>query len=137
MRKFMISKEANIILQILKKNKINYKLEYTFPDLKGRKGVPFRFDFAVFDKQNRLQALIEYDSELHFNKNCSLVKDYRHYRENDLKKNRYAITQNIPLYRITCWDLKEIKTLDDIFNKKYLVTDIWHNYKIAAEHNML
>ena len=137
MKKFMISKEASLILNILKINKINYKLEYTFPDLKGRRGVPFRYDFAIFNKQNQLKALIEYDSKLHFDKNNNLVKNYKHYRENDLKKNRYAITHNIPLYRISYWDLKEIKTLQDIFKEKYLVKSLWHNYQIAAEHGML
>lgn len=133
----MISKEASIILNILKKNKVNFQLEYTFPDLKGRKGVPFRYDFAVFDNKGKLKALIEYDSKLHFDKNNSLVKNYKHYRENDLKKNRYAITHNIPLYRISCWDLPNINSLNDIFNSKFLVKSLWHNYQIAADHNML
>ena len=139
MKKFTendLSREAQQILQILKKEKIDYRLEYTFPDLTGLKGVPFRFDFAIFSNK-KLTALIEYDSILHFDKNNKLVKNYRHYRENDLKKNRYALTHNIPLYRITCWDLPYIKEFQDLFKSEYKVKSIWHNYDIARKHGLL
>ena len=46
------------ILNILKDNNINFKYQYSFPDLKGDKKRLF-FDFAIFNK-NELKYLIEY-----------------------------------------------------------------------------
>lgn len=131
-----ISKEARTILNILKKEQIHFQLEYTFPDLKGKKGVPYRFDFAIF-KNGHLYCLVEYDSTLHFDKNNKLVKNPKRYRENDVKKNVYCLAHDIPLYRISYWDLKNIHTFSDIVNEKYLVKSKWHNYQVAEKHGML
>ena len=55
------------IEKILNQNNINYKKEYSFKDLKGKSEMfPLRFDFAIFDNENNLSYLIEYDGEQHF-----------------------------------------------------------------------
>jgi hypothetical protein len=49
------------IRKILLDNNINFATEYTFSDLKGERGNPLRFDFAIFDNNNNLVQLIEFD----------------------------------------------------------------------------
>ena len=49
------------IRKILLDNNINFATEYVFDDLKGEKGNPLRFDFAIFDNNNNLIQLIEFD----------------------------------------------------------------------------
>jgi len=49
------------IRQLLEQNNINYSTEYTFYDLKGTRNGLLRFDFAIFDDNNNLIELIEFD----------------------------------------------------------------------------
>ena len=58
------------INNILKENNINFRREYTFPDLLGNGGGRLRFDFGVLDQNNILQYLIEFDGIQHFQANC-------------------------------------------------------------------
>lgn len=51
------------IASILRKNKINFKQEFTFKDCKTENGYLCRFDFAIFNKDNKLKCLIEYDGK--------------------------------------------------------------------------
>lgn len=54
------------ITQLLSKYNINFCKEYTFSDLKTDKGGTLRFDFAIFNKNNNLVCLIEYQGSQHF-----------------------------------------------------------------------
>lgn len=54
------SKGEEKINQYLTKMNINFKQEYTFSDFYTAKGHPYRFDFAIFDNDNKLTVLIEY-----------------------------------------------------------------------------
>ena len=60
-----------------------------------------RFDFAIYN-QNTLSYIIEYDGIQHFERghfsNTSNAFDITH--KNDLLKNQYCFTHNIPLIRI-------------------------------------
>lgn len=58
------SKGEMKISQILKENNINFKTQYTFPDLKVQELL--RFDFAILDNNNNLIQLIEYQGKQHF-----------------------------------------------------------------------
>lgn len=53
------------IKKILDFYNIKYKMEYSFPDLFGDKG-HLRFDFVIFNKNNQIQKIIEYQGEQHF-----------------------------------------------------------------------
>lgn len=114
-----MSSYEEYILKILKKENVAFVMEKTFKDLrKGR----YRYDFYLPD----LNILIEVDGEFHFSSPFS-SKKLKKAKENDRRKNRYALIRSIPLYRIPHWELKNIKTLEDIFQEKFLVKDIWHN----------
>lgn len=59
------SKGEYNITQVLLNNNITFSKEYTFPGLEEK--APLRFDFATFDENNHLIALIEFDGEQHHN----------------------------------------------------------------------
>lgn len=54
------------ITQILEENDITFQSEYTFPDLHGEGGGRLRYDFAVFDEDDNLIRLIEFDGPQHY-----------------------------------------------------------------------
>lgn len=125
-----MTKGEEKIFNILKNNKINFKMEVSFPELYGYKKVPLRYDFGIYDFFNNIKFLIEYDGEGHFkqiNKFNKNKKDFLHRCELDRKKNKYALSHNIILIRVPYWDLDKI-TFNSIFNTpKYIVTNIFHN----------
>lgn len=45
---------------------LNYQEEYSFDDLISSNGIPLRFDFAVFDDDDNLQFLLEYQGIQHY-----------------------------------------------------------------------
>jgi len=45
-------------------------------------------------------------------------------------KNSYCLANNIPIYRIPYWEIKNLKTADDLFSKNFLVKDKWHNDRL-------
>lgn len=111
------SKGEKSISDYLTKEQISYKQEYFFKDLIGFGKAPLRFDFAVFDSNNKLSALIEYDGIFHFvdvmGKN--LLKNQQ---ANDTRKNEYCAKHNIPLIRIHYKDYENIETiLDEVIPK--------------------
>lgn len=53
------------IEQLLKNHNIRYKKEYSFSELIDK--LPLRFDFAIFDNNNNLYCLIEFQGEQHYN----------------------------------------------------------------------
>ena len=128
-----LSKGAEKIYKLLVAAGYNVKLEYEFSDLKGKKGVFLRYDFALL-YGGRPIALIEYDGEAHFKqiKHFQATSDkFKQSQERDRKKNQYALMHNIPLYRIPYWEIDNITEYTQIFNKKFLVKNKFHNDLIA------
>lgn len=121
-----ISSYEETILKILKLNNLDFVREKNFKDLKG--GL-YRFDFFV---KGREPYLIEVDGEYHFHPIRGRAKFLRQ-KENDRRKNSYALAHNIPLYRIPYWEIKNIKSIEDIKCKCFLVTSKWHNDNLSDE----
>ena len=93
------SKGEEVIREYLELNNIIFKEQYK---IEGCKNVrPLRFDFAIFDSNDELICLIEYDGAQHFEKkfNCS-EKEYLRLKENDDIKNNFCKNNNIRLIRI-------------------------------------
>jgi hypothetical protein len=117
----------------LKNRDLDYKKEYTFENLKGKRNA-LPFDFAVFLK-DKLVCLIEYDGEQHFrplrhseNYERNLKKFYQTV-EHDKKKDEYCLKNKIPLIRISCLDIstrrmkrlqKDVSDILDLELTKYL-----------------
>lgn len=123
------------IIEILLKNKIDFEREVTFSDFKSMRGGKPRFDFVVYNN-NKIQYIIEVDGEQHFHFISKFFKnqsDFKYMQEADLRKNRYCLINNIPLYRIPYYEIKNIQNLEDIFKEKFLVKTRWHNHIIRRE----
>ena len=104
-----------IIENILKENNILYKKEFSFNNLLSENNVPLRFDFAIFNKQNQLLYLIEYDGEQHFNSkgdNQIWSDSFEKRKRRDEIKTIYCLNNNIPLIRIPYWKKNNITILD-------------------------
>ena len=107
--------------KILSENNINFKSQYTENSLERK-----RFDFAIFNKNNQLIRLIEFDGPQHHSidrgywnsKNPEL--DFLHRQELDEEKNQWAKEHNIPLVRIPYWE-RDNMTLEMIIGDKYLI----------------
>lgn len=109
------------IENILKENNVQYKKEFVFPDLLSENGRALRFDFAVFNSDDKLVYLIEcqgiqhYEPVNFFGGEVALLS----LKKRDLKKREYCEEHNIPLVEINYYDKKTI-TLDEVIRKELL-----------------
>lgn len=86
------------IASILSCHNIKYSREYSFSDLKGD-NKPLHFDFAVFNNQDKLSYLIEYNGLQHY-KSIDFfggTEAFTKRQQYDKKKQEYCYQHNIPL----------------------------------------
>lgn len=111
------------ILLALKKNNINYLLEFPLKDIEGMDNShPYRFDFALIENE-KIVRFIEYDGIQHFQNTWGAWKrdmSLELQQKRDEIKNQYALSHNIPLVRIPYWERDNI-TIEMIMGDKYLV----------------
>ena len=115
------------IITILKKEKIKFQREKTYPDLKFGY---YRFDFFL----PQYNLLIEVDGAQHYKFSKIFHKkrqDFLKAQERDRRKNSYALSHNIPLYRIPYFEIENINTFQDILQDKFLVKDKWYCDNVA------
>lgn len=110
-------------IQLFKKESVSFVREKTYKDL--RNGA-FRFDFYL----NNFDVLVEVDGEQHF-KPVYGRPAFLKGQEHDRRKNSYCLAKGIKLYRIPYWEIKNITKVEQIFNKKFLVKNRWHNDKLT------
>ena len=109
---------------------VPYIREKNFSDLKNGY---LRYDFYL----PTLNTLVEINSMLHFEmipKFHNTEHEFKHSQQNDRLKNSYALSHNIPLYRIPEWDFSSIHKASDVFKPQYRVTSRWHNDQIYRQH---
>ena len=90
------------VQKILIENHITFSEQYSFEDLISDKGRHLKFDFAIFDKNNNLQSLIEYQGEQHYSKRSRFYDEEAQIRDN--KKREYCKNNNIKLIEIPYTD---------------------------------
>lgn len=120
-RKSSYGEEA--IIQILDDNKIHYIYNRGyFNDLRGVDNLPLRYDFILIDEFNAPYRLIEFDGPQHDAPQPFFggVEKFLKQKENDNKKNQYALSHNIPLVRIPYNERNNI-SFELIFEDKYLI----------------
>ena len=100
------------IEQILIDNNINFIPQYRFPDFHNR-----IYDFAIFDSNNQIIQLIEFDGEQHFQNIEFFKSSLIEQQKRDKEKDNYALQHNIPLKRISYIDKGKL-TLDKIIFKE-------------------
>lgn len=93
-----ISKNIKLICKELKKLKIKYILEYSFPDCRSKDNRLLPFDIYLPD----YNACIEYDGEFHFKDTSFTSKES--FTKNDKIKNKYCKKKGIILIRINYKD---------------------------------
>ena len=89
------------IAKILTQYNINFKREYSFEDLKYIDKL--RFDFAIFNDNNELLHLVEYDGNQHFvthNSGWNNQENLNKIQIRDTLKNEYCKEKGIKLIRI-------------------------------------
>lgn len=127
MIKMKTSSLEEYIIKILQKEKIKFQREKTYPDLKFGY---YRFDFFL----PQYNLLIEVDGAQHYKFSKIFHKkrqDFLKAQERDRRKNSYALSHNIPLYRIPYFEIENIHTFQDILQDKFLVKDKWHCDNVA------
>ena len=107
-----------LIKDYLDNHKYDYKTEYVFEGLRGTGGGMLRYDFALF-KNGKLQCLIEYDGEQHFQEAGTYFNERGQVQIHDNMKNQYALTNHIPLLRIPYTDAHKANEILDNWLKKY------------------
>ena len=122
-----MSKYEDSVIKILKEARIGFFREKTFSDL--RHGL-FRFDFYIPNLQGA-PAIVEVDGEQHF-KPIYGRQSFLKGQEHDRRKNSYCLANNIPLYRIPYWEIKNLRTANDIFKDEFLVKTRWHNDYLSS-----
>lgn len=90
------------INKYLTSHKINFKEQVRFDDCQRERPLPF--DFAIFDDQDKLLFLIEYDGKQHLNPEFDFGGkiDFSDRLKNDTIKTSYCMMKGIPLLRIGC-----------------------------------
>lgn len=111
------------IIKILNKDRIKFVREKRFKDLK--RGL-LRFDFYI----PSLGVLLEFDGAQHFHQVKKFQRTYTDFlrtQGNDRRKNSYCLANDIPLYRIPYWELKNISCSKDLFQERFRVKTRYHN----------
>lgn len=114
-----------IISQLLEVNNIEYKQNYIEPLLYKETGKKLRFDFIIYNDDNSINRIIEFDGRQHYDgpdtefwgRTLDTLADIK-YR--DQIKNDFCFRHNIPLLRIPYWHKNTI-TFTDLFNDKFIV----------------
>lgn len=96
------------INKILIENNINFKTQYSFPDLLSDKNFPLLFDFAIFKADGELSHLIEYNGKQHYEENNYFNRPLKEQQKSDNQKIDYCLKHNIPLIVIPYWDFDKI-----------------------------
>ena len=108
------------INRLLNKSGHKYQSEYWFKDFICNT-YPYQFDFALFNEDNELLGLIEYQGDIHFtysNRGWNNKESFESRVQRDKIKKEYCENHNIKLFYITYKDDIEEK-LEEILNELY------------------
>ena len=106
------------ISEILTDAGLDFKEEYSFPDLVSSTGRPLRFDFCVFDDDGDIDFLIEYQGIQHYEPKDKFGgwSGFRKQQFNDMLKREYCKKHNLKLIAIPYTD-ETILNYDYIMKK--------------------
>lgn len=94
------------IEDILNSADVNFVEEFSFPDLVSNNNHPLRFDFAVFDDNDKIDFLIEFQGIQHYKPKSKFggITGLRKQQYNDMLKREYCNKHGITLVLIPYWD---------------------------------
>lgn len=108
------------IEEVLTMAGMSFEEEYSFPDLVSSTNHPLRFDFAIFDDNDELQFLIEYQGIQHYEPRSKFggYAGLRKQQYHDMQKREYCKKNGIILIEIPYIDEGKIN-YDYIMNSYY------------------
>lgn len=114
------SKAEIKIEEILQMNDLNFVEEYSFPELKSPNGRLLRFDFVVFDDDNKIDFIIEYQGRQHYEASSKFGGKKGLYQQqfNDNKKRKFCQLHGFNLIEIPYWE-ENLISYDYIIKKAY------------------
>ena len=108
---------------LLYEHKINFQTQYKLDDFNPKA----HFDFVIFNQNNEIVYLIEYDGEQHFKSidHWGGDEQFKLQQQRDENKNKYCKEHNLELIRIPYTDFK-LLSWDYLINKmpKLTSTDV-------------
>lgn len=109
------------IAMLLNAGDLIYVTEFSFKDLKSDKGVPLRFDFAIFESPEdleieRVKMLIEANGQQHYEQKFQTKEAFARQQANDKRKRAFCSVKNIPLVVIP-WTEYNNLSLDSILEE--------------------
>lgn len=109
------SKGEKKISEYVESKNIKYISQYKTKECKNIARLPF--DFAIFNNNETINCLIEYDGEQHYQSKEFFGGEeaFKQRQHNDQIKNQYCKDNNIKLIRIPYWDFDNI---EDILNEE-------------------
>lgn len=118
------SKGEFMIKTLLDQNNIYYNQEVVLPQLVEESGKRLRFDFVLYDANNNIQRIIEFDGRQHItgpdtNYWGHSTDTLESIQEKDQIKNNFCKKHSYPLVRIPY--TKTNCTLEDLLGDKYLI----------------
>lgn len=106
------SKGEMKIQQILQKYDINYISQYSLDDIVLKSGRRPFFDFAIFNKNDELQCLIEYNGKQHYtytNNGWDNKENFEKIQDRDNQKRKLCKEKQIKLYEISYIDYNRLE----------------------------
>ena len=98
------------IENILQELKIPYKSQYTFNDLRGVGNGLLSYDFAIFNSDNSIKCLIEYQGIQHYdnNEHWGDKSYFKIQQEHDKRKRDFCNINKIKLIEVPYYDKNKI-----------------------------
>ena len=117
----MMSSRGEIkIHEILEEAGLNFKEEYSFPNLNSPNGRPLRFDFVIFDDDGQIDFIIEYQGKQHYEASPKFGGKRGLYQQqyNDNKKRRFCALHDFKLIEIPYYE-EHLVNYDYIMKRAY------------------
>lgn len=127
------SKGEKEISKLLDDNNIKYihDKQY-FKDLILPSGGIGRYDYIIFNNDDSIKCIIEFDGEQHYRD--GFFTSVGVVQENDSIKNQYAFKHNIPIIRIPYWEKNNLN-IDILFDGTYeLAPDMEEAQELVEEN---
>jgi len=102
------SKGESKVRGILEKNNVYFESQYSFPDC--RDTLPLRFDFAILNRDDTLNMLIEYDGIQHFQPQWG-EENFKKQQKHDKIKNDYCKKIGVKLLRIPYTEFTNLENI--------------------------
>lgn len=126
------------IISLLQKDKIKFEREKRFSDLRGGR---YRFDFYVYvECGHSTSCILEIQGQQHYEfipKFYNTRADFESAKERDRCKISYCLANKIPIYIIPYWELENMSSAADLFDKRFLATNRWKNDLDWQQHKNL